>query len=73
LLEKAGYANDASEFNNYIVNQIRSKQTEIDVLEKKMTALETSYYLKFSTLEKYLAQMENQMNSILSFTNSNYK
>ncbi len=73
LLERAGYTNDASDFNNYIVEQIKNKQSEIDALEKKMTALEAAYYMKFTSMEKYLGQMESQMSSILSLTNSYYK
>lgn len=66
LLEKAGYTNDATEFSNYMYEQIKNKEKLIDSLELKMSSLEESYYLKFSNMEKYLSQMESQMSSLAS-------
>lgn len=66
LLEKAGYSNDASEYNNYIFEQIKAKNTLIDSLEVRLSDKESYYYLKFSNMEEMLGQMESQMSSLSS-------
>lgn len=66
LLEKAGYANDSTDYNNLLFQQIRSKETLIDSLEVKLSAKESAYYLKFSNMERLLGEMQSQMGSMSS-------
>ena len=66
LLEKAGYANDSTDYNNLMFDQIRSKETLIDALEIKLSAKESAYYLKFSNMERLLGEMQSQMSSMSS-------
>lgn len=68
LLEKAGYTNDATDYKNYLYEQIIIKDTLIDSLEDKLSAKETAYYLKFSNMEKLLGEMQSQASSISSIT-----
>lgn len=60
LLEKAGIAGDASEFNNLIVEQIKQKESSIERMLQLMHQKEESYYRKFTAMEKMLSQMESQ-------------
>jgi flagellar hook-associated protein 2 len=71
LLEKAGYANDSTDYKNLMLDQIKSKETLIDALEQKMLAKETALYLKFSTMEKLLGEMQSQMGSMSSMLGYN--
>lgn len=66
LLEKAGYANDSTDYKNLMIEQIRSKETLIDALEIKLSAKESAYYLKFSNMERILGEMQSQMGSMSS-------
>lgn len=66
LLEKAGYVNDTTDTNNYMYEQIKSKETLIDELEIKLSAKESAYYLKFSKMEELLGKMQSQASSLSS-------
>lgn len=68
LLERAGYINDTTEFDNYLHSQIKDKETLIDALERKLSAKETAYYIKFSNMERLLGEMESQLGAISSIT-----
>lgn len=71
LLEKAGYVNDSTDYNNLMFQQIRSKETLIDALEIKLSAKESAYYLKFSNMERLLGEMQSQMSSMSSMMGFN--
>mgnify|MGYP000418678322 CR=1 FL=1 len=70
LLEKAGYENDLTQYDNYIFDQINAKSTLIDSLEEKLLDKEDYYYQKFANMETILGQMESQMSSVLSMMGS---
>ena len=60
LLEKAGIAGDASEFDNLIIDEIKQKDSMIERMLQLMYQKEESYYRKFTAMEKMLSQMESQ-------------
>ncbi|WP_010681155.1 flagellar filament capping protein FliD [Acetivibrio cellulolyticus] len=66
LLEKAGYAGDATEFNNYLVDQIANKETLIASLEDKMADKEKWYYNRFAAMENMIGEMQSQQSSLSS-------
>jgi len=68
LLEKAGYVNDTTDYDNFLYNQIKEKQTLIDALEVKLSAKEAAYYKKFASMEQILGQMQSQLSYISAIT-----
>ncbi len=66
LLEKAGMEGDLSEFNSSLAKDIDGYDEKITELYKKLTVKEENYYKQFSQLEKYMNQMNSQMNWLTS-------
>jgi flagellar hook-associated protein 2 len=68
LLEKAGYTDGVTEFNNFIADQIEVKDTLISKLEEKLKDKEEWYYKKFSSMETMLSNMESQSSALTSMS-----
>lgn len=66
LLEKAGIEGDLSEFNSSLAKDIDDYDERIVELYKKLVIKEENYYKQFSQLEKYMNQMNSQMNWLTS-------
>jgi len=66
LLEKAGMVGDLSEFNSSLAKEISSYDEKITEMYNKLIVKEESYYQKFTQLEKYMSQMNSQLNWLLS-------
>lgn len=60
LLEKAGVEKDLSEFTNLLYKQITGYDTQISILNRKLSDKENAYYSKFSRLEAALSRMSTQ-------------
>jgi len=69
LLEKAGIAGDASEYNNLLYSQIDNYDTKISTLLKQLADKENRYYEQYSALESQLARMQAQSNWLASQLN----
>ena len=72
LLEKAGMVGDITEFNSSLAKEISSYDEKISEMYVKLFEKEESYYKKFTELEKYMNQMNSQMNWLLSQLSSNH-
>lgn len=66
LLEKAGMVGDLSEFNSSLSKEISDYDERIKYMYTKLIRKEESYYKQFTQLEKYMSQMNSQMNWLLS-------
>lgn len=66
LLEKAGMAGDLSQYESSLSKEISSYDDRIREMYVKLAEKEESYYRKFTELEKYISQMNSQMNWLLS-------
>jgi len=66
LIEKAGLADDGSEYDNTISDQISKYDEEITALTDKLSDKEDYYYKKYSTMETYINQMNSQLTSLQS-------
>jgi len=66
LLEKAGMEGDTSEFNSSLSKDISSFDERISELYSKLLAKEEGYYRQFAELEKYMNQMNAQMDWLFS-------
>lgn len=60
LLEKAGIAGDASEFDNTLRDDIGRIDEQIEKLVDKLARKENEYYRRFTVLEQYMQQMNAQ-------------
>jgi flagellar hook-associated protein 2 len=66
LLEKAGMEGDTSEFNSSLSKDISSFDERISELYSKLLVKEEGYYRQFAELEKYMNQMNAQMDWLFS-------
>jgi len=66
LLEKAGMEGDLSQFDSSLSKEISLYDERISEMYVKLAEKEESYYRKFTELEKYMSQMNSQMNWLLS-------
>ncbi|SDH50649.1 flagellar filament capping protein FliD [Desulfosporosinus hippei] len=67
LLEKAGQEGDGSEYDNTLTSQISSYDDEIEEMLAKLADKEDYYYEKYSAMETFINQMNNQIDSLLSY------
>ncbi|MCR4435052.1 MAG: flagellar filament capping protein FliD [Clostridiales bacterium] len=65
LLEKAGLVGDASEFDNLLYDEINQYTEKANDLTERLAEKEENYYKKFTNLEVFINQM-NQQSSWLS-------
>ncbi|NLL95689.1 MAG: flagellar filament capping protein FliD [Clostridiaceae bacterium] len=71
LLEKAGIQGDLSEFRSNLSMSITSYDERISEMLTKLSKKEENYYRQFSQLEKYMNQMNSQMNWLMSQLGNN--
>jgi len=75
LTEKMGSTSLSSALTFYNDKEItslkKSYEDSIKKMEKKLAEIETSYYRKFAAMEKAMAQMNNQNNSLASLLGGN--
>lgn len=67
LIEKAGLEGDGSEYSNSISKQIDTYNDEISAMEEKLDEKENYYYNKYSAMETYINQMNNQVTVLQSY------
>ncbi len=67
LLEKAGLVGDGTEYTNTLSKQIDEYDDEIDAMEERLDEKEDYYYNKYSLMETYLNQMNNQISALQSY------
>ncbi|HWQ72283.1 MAG TPA: flagellar filament capping protein FliD [Desulfitobacteriaceae bacterium] len=67
LIEKAGLEDDSSEYDNLLTSQINNYSEKIEAMLKKLEEKENNYYEKYSLMETYINQMNNQLNTLLSY------
>ena len=67
LLEKAGMQGDGTEYNNTISKQIDKYNVEIQDMIDKLNQKEDYYYNKYSLMETYINQMNNQISTLQSY------
>lgn len=66
LLERAGMEGDMSQFENSLSKEIKSFEERISELYVKLYEKEEKYYRQYTVLEKYMNQMNSQLNWLLS-------
>lgn len=71
LTSVAGVANTRSDKKNYIYSQIETMQTIIDKLNEKYENEQERLWSKYTTLETYISNMNNQSSSLFG-TDSSY-
>lgn len=67
LIEKVGLEEDSSEYDNLLTSQINNYSEKIDAMLEKLEEKEDNYYEKYSLMETYINQMNNQLNTLLSY------
>lgn len=67
LLEKAGLEGDGTEYSNIISEQIDKYNVEIEAMLERLSEKEDYYYNKYSVMETYINQMNNQISVLQSY------
>ena len=67
LLEKAGLIGDGTEYDNILSKQIDKYNDEMEAIIEKLSKKEDYYYNKYSIMEAYINQMNNQITTLQSY------
>jgi flagellar hook-associated protein 2 len=67
LLEKAGLIGDGTENDNILSKQIDDYNDEMKAMADKLSKKEDYYYNKYSVMEAYINQINNQISTLQSY------
>ena len=68
LIEKAGLEGDTMEYNNFLYESIKDYEERMDELSSRLEDKEEYYYSQFSMMEKYINEMNAQLEYIQSLS-----
>ncbi len=70
LLEKAGMANDTTNTDNTLTEQINGYKERIDREEDRLDEVEERLYAKYTAMETYISQLNAQLTALSSYLSS---